>query len=177
MRNPLHTTPVTSGPPWWHVAWATFLGDSPVSGRDGDALALLYSELAASGDDIAFSVVPPVSAARSIRDGRAVVLSPPARDAVTAAIRDLADHDRIAGDTPVAAVATTSHSVHVLLSCSSETLHQRVGRLKSRSATLLAFEAQLGVGGRNTWSRGFWWARFRAESTVQAVARYFASLV
>jgi hypothetical protein len=60
----------------------------------------------------------------------------------------------------------------MLLGCPATALHQRVGRLKSWSATPLSFSPGLGVGGRGTWNKGFWWAKLCDDAAVSAVAAF-----
>ena len=174
MTSPLSQPVAYANPPWWHVAWPTFLADSPVVGAAGEALADMYRGLAQAGEQVAIPVPIAVAAARSPRD-RLVLLSSAARDVVRSSIVELAAQDRVAGGTPLAAVGATSTAVHVVLCCPLETLHQRVGRLKSRTATLLAFSPELGVGGRNTWARGFWSVQLPSATAVQVVARFVAA--
>lgn len=102
----------------------------------------------------------------------AILLSPEARAVAANAIRDLASSDRIAGDTPIRALAVQPHAVHALLCCPRDVLHLRVGRLKSRTATLLAFDPTTGARGKGTWSRGFWWARLADETMLERVAAF-----
>jgi hypothetical protein len=78
----------------------------------------------------------------------------------------------VAGDTPIRALAVHAQSVQIVLACPDELLHQRVGRLKSRTATVLSFDPAAGAGGKGTWSRGFWWARLTDETMIRAIEAY-----
>jgi hypothetical protein len=51
-------------------------------------------------------------------------------------------------------------------------MNQRIARFKSRSATLLAFRTELGVGGTGTWGRGIWWARIDDETALERVESF-----
>lgn len=99
-------------------------------------------------------------------------LSQTARDIVASCIQDLATSDRVAGDTPIRALAVHEQGVHAVLACPRDVLNQRIGRLKSRTATVLSFNPAIGVGGKSTWSRGFWWARLTDEAMVSRVETY-----
>ena len=75
-----------------------------------------------------------------------------------------------------AGVGVQERCVHLVLACPVEKLHQRIGRLKSRSATLLSFEPDAGVGGKGTWGKGFWWAHLPSEELVHAVQSFVGRL-
>ena len=163
MNRPLET-------PWFHVIWTTQLAWQPTDPRgDWRHLAQLYDSLG----ELARPSSPLPRRYRPVAPPPAVVELPPAaRQLVAQALADLTVSDRLAGDTPLAASAVGPYSVQLVLSCPDDALHQRVGRLKSRSATLLGFEPELAVGGKGTWSRGFWWARLGADSLVHSVAAF-----
>ena len=57
------------------------------------------------------------------------------------------------------------------MDCPAEALHQRVGRLKSATSSGGSYASGGGVG-RNTWSRGFWWARLDDDALVDAVEAF-----
>lgn len=155
---------------WFHVIWTTQLAWQPTDSRgDWQALALLYDSCGGQAQPSAqlprrWRPAPPPAGV--------VVLSPAARDLVAQALVDLTTSDRLAGDTPLAASAVEPCSVQLVLECPDMVLHQRVGRLKSRTATLLSFDPQLGVGGKGTWSRGFWWSRLRTDQLVGSVTTF-----
>lgn len=108
--------------------------------------------------------------------GKLVTLSPFARELLVPSLRDLTETDRLAGDTPVRALAVQPRSVQIVMGCLADALHQRVGRLKRRSATLLSFDPLTGIAGEGTWSKGFWWARLEDEALVSAVEAFVARI-
>src|SRR5687768_8858199 len=134
---------------WWHIIWTTARVWSPADARgDWGELSLAYSDLIERRGHIRMSH-PLDRRWQGVRQEGAVELSPYTRTNVDSTLRELANDDRVAGDTLIRALAVQPHAVQVVLACPIEKLQQRVGRLKSRSAT----------GGKGTWSRGFWWAR------------------
>lgn len=149
---------------WWHVVWTTFLAWPPTDERgDWRELANLYARIAGAGGVVTLSEPLPARwQGRPAPTGH-VTLPATAVERVTAAVRELAARDRIAGGTGVAALSVAPREVQVVLSCPAVTLRQRVGRLKSRSAALLSFELGRSVGGARTWGRGFWWASLLDE--------------
>lgn len=152
---------------WWHVVWTTFLVWPPADERgDWRELADLYARIAAVGGTAAPSEPLPVRWLCRPLPTEHVALPAVAVQLVSAAVRELADADRIAGNTPMAAIAVTPLWVQAVLSCPAAALGQRVGRLKSRLATLLSFEPALGIGGAGTWGRGFWWAALIDELAI-----------
>lgn len=160
---------------WWHVVWTTALVWSPADARgDWSALSVVYAKVADRRGPVRMS--HPLDRVWQARlDERAVALSPAARTLVADAIRELANDDRVAGDTPIRALSVQPHAVQIVLACPDPLLQQRVGRLKSRSATLLSFDPGAGAGGKGTWSRGFWWARL-SEEDVPAAESYVQGL-
>lgn len=158
-------------PVWWHVVWVTFLAWPPTDVRgNGDRLARFYSGLADRHGDIEMSALLPAQWQNKPEPEGAVVLSPLAREAVARSIFELASSDRVAGETEIRVLGVQARSVHVVLACPAEKLHQRVGRIKSRTA------ANAGVGGKSTWGKGFWWARLKSERLVRSVESFVSQL-
>ena len=126
---------------WWHIAWATFLAWPPTDERgDWRELADLYARIRGAGGAVALpEPLPTRWQGRPPPTGH-VALPATAADRLAGALRELAAVDRIAGGTPVASVAVAPVWVQMVLRCPATDLGQRVGRLKSRSATLLSFE-------------------------------------
>lgn len=162
---------------WWHVLWTTFLA-WPATDRRGDwqELADFYTDLAARHAMIETSSPLPTEWQRKAEPEGTISLSPQARELTTRSLLELAASDRVAGDTPIAAIAVQARATHLLLACPAGDLHQRVGRLKSRSATLLSFDPTAGTGGKGTWGKGFWWARLSSEQLVEAVRSFIVGL-
>lgn len=167
------TTKAFSADPWWHVVWVTCRAWPPADQRgDWRGLAVLYARLAGSG--AAFELSEPLPChwqARPVPED-AVELPTAALGPLAEALHKLASSDRVAGGTSLAALAVGPMGVQMLLGCPATSLHQRVGRLKSRNATLLSFFPGLGVGGRGTWGKVFWWAKLCDDSAVSVVAAF-----
>lgn len=158
---------------WWHVIWTTFKVPLPADERgDWTALSQFYAEVAAAEGPIAMSAQLATQwQAKPVATG-AIALSTHARQVVADSILDLAANDRVAGELRVRVLDVGEQAVHVLVESTEEGLSQRIGRLKSRTATLLSFDAAAGVGGKGTWSRGFWWASLPTEGSVERVAAF-----
>lgn len=168
-----HALGVKENSSWWHIIWVTRQAWPPHDVRgDWRDLAELYSGLLESGTVIEKSdPLPSHWKCRPMRD-EVLRLPTDAFRFLGEDLRDLASSDRIAGGTQIKALTVTPCSVHLLIACSESTMHQRVGRLKSRSATLLSFRKQLGIGGAGTWGKGFWWARISDDSALNAVCKF-----
>ena len=162
-----------TGHPHWHVVWVTRLAWPPTDERgDWQALADLYSRLSAAGLSVEMSErLPERWKCYPARDGT-VNLSAAARSFLAADLLALATSDRVAGGTIVRAWAIGLQSVQLVVSCPPASMNQRIGRFKSRSATLLGFRTELGAGGDATWGKGIWWARIDHESAVETVERF-----
>lgn len=152
---------------WWHVVWATFLAWPPTDERgDWRGLAAMYSQVAAAGGSVRFRESLPDRWQGCPAPIGHVALTTAVGERLVGTLHELAKSDRIAGGTAISAIAFAQHWVQLVLFCPAATLNQRVGRLKSRSATLLAYEPSLGVGGTGTWGRGFWWANLLDDVAV-----------
>jgi len=165
---------------WWHIVWTTYLSWPPHDRRgDWKALAKFYENLRTTSRDIEMSRTLPVyrHADSLIRSG--IMLTTDARNRLNQDIRELTttQGDRVAGNLLVTGLAIEPTAVHLVLSCSEASLSQRVGRLKSRSATLLSFRPELGVGGSQTWGRGFWWARLPSEDVAALVSSFLKNKI
>lgn len=170
------STEATAGAPWWHVVWTTYLSWPPSDPRgDWRDLAALYEQLRREGRSVTMSAPLPQRWQDRPAPAGQVVLSSSACDQVAADVRELTATDRVAGDTPVCTLAVTPTCVQAVLSCPVADLRRRVGRLKSRTATLLSFRAELGVGGAGTWSRGFWRACLHSEDSVSQVSAFVSA--
>lgn len=163
------------GYPWWHVVWTTFRAWPPTDERgDWRELAALYARLAETGVAVKVSAPLPQRWQGRPQPPGTVQLPDAAKELVATDLRKLAASDRVAGDTPLRTLAVRAESVQVLLSCPPPALHQRVGRLKSRTATLLSFAPGLNCGGYGTWGKGFWWACLEDEVAVSSVSAFVA---
>ena len=160
----------------WHVIWTTFQTYPPTDSRgDWRALSDFYSRLGQSCDEIEMSSPLPTKwQAKAPRSGQ-VVLPLAACAQVDIDIRNLTDGDRVAELMTLRATTTAPDHVQLVGSCPAASLHQVVGRLKSRTATLLSFREELGVGGAGTWGRGFWWAGLPTEKVTRSVIESLAS--
>jgi hypothetical protein len=175
--RPIPQIPPLDEREWWHVVWWTHLAWPPTDARgDGIDLARLYSELADRHGGVGMSAPLPDRWQHKPEPEGTVVLSPFAREVVTRSIFELASSDRVAGETEIRALSVQERCVHLVLACPVEKLRQRIGRLKSRTATLLSFEASAGVGGKDTWGRGFWWAHLPSEELVRSVQSFVDQL-
>jgi hypothetical protein len=164
------------GNPWWHVIWVTHQAWPPTDQRgDWHTLSELYDRLAKAGTSFESSEkLPDTWQCRVLRKD-AVQLPPMAWQYVAYDLLDLASKDRVAGETAIRSIAVSPTFVQMLLSCPMEALQQRVARLKSRSSSLLSFRKELGVGGANTWGKGFWCARINDEPIVEKVADFISA--
>jgi hypothetical protein len=162
---------------WWHVVWTTFLAWQPKDPRGSwQDLSDLYAGLAERHGPVPMSDPLPQRWQGKPEPENAVTLSLFARELLVPSLHDLTQTDRLAGDTPVRALAVQPRSVQIVMGCPVDALHQRVGRLKSRSATLLSFDPATGIAGEGTWSKGFWWARLEDEALVSAAAAFVARI-
>jgi len=175
--RPIPQIPPRDDREWWHVVWTTHLAWPPTDARGhGDDLARFYSELEDEHGGVGMSAPLPARWQHRPEPEGAVVLSSFAREIVARSIFELASTDRVAGETEIRALGVQERSVHLVLACPVEKLHQRIGRLKSRSATLLSFEPDARVGGKGTWGKGFWWAHLRSEELVCSVQSFVGRL-
>jgi len=156
--------------PWWHIVWVTYLSWPPKDARgDWRNLAEFYSGFAADGLEVEMSEpLPNRWQCKPYRAGT-VELSLDARQLLRDDLYQLSESDRVAGDTFIQADSIRSTAVQLLLSCPAESLSQRIGRMKSRSATLLSFRPALGIAGKSTWGSGIWWAKIGSEEARQRV--------
>ncbi len=168
-------TPIgVADPPgdWWHVAWSTFQAWPPTDHRGPwEELGAFYAELARQGARVEVSAALPPTYQERPQPAEAVRLSVLAQDSVRQRVFELAANDRVAGGTVVRALAVGECAVQALIACPEASLQQRVGRLKSASASsgMPAFNPG---GDSRTWGRGFWRARLLDEVTVEAVALF-----
>jgi hypothetical protein len=160
---------------FWHVVWTTHACWKPDDPRgDWTRLGDFYERLVAEFPGVRFShALPKVWDSTGLLRNH-VSLSDRARLQVGADIRQLSapGGDRVAGSTPVLGIAVEPTSVQLVVSCDAASLSQRVGRLKSRTATLLSFVPETGAGGKNTWGKGFWYACFDDQKVVSHVVAF-----
>ena len=159
---------------FWHVIWTTYGCWKPDDHRgDWTSLGDFYERLVAEFPGVRFSrALPKVwKSTRFLKDH--VRLNHRARAQVGSDIRQLsaAGGDQVAGSTPVIGIAVEPTCVQLVVSCDAATSSQRVGRLKSRTATLLSFVPETGAGGKSTWGKGFWYACFMTREPSVALSR------
>lgn len=149
---------------WFHVIWTTLLVRLPSDPRsDWSELSEIYSKLIDSYGPIAMSSPLDVRWQNKPNDAGAIVLSTDARRATAESIRELANDDRVAGETEIRALSVGEQSVQALIGCPMPLLQQRVGRLKSRTGS---------IGGDRTWSSGFWWARLTNDVMLTTIEKF-----
>jgi hypothetical protein len=144
----------------WHVVWTTW-GSSldwrvlqarravAATSHDAPLPAPLYSEQRETSSILALDE----AACRQIENDIRELTAP--------------GGDRIAGNTLVFAVAARNSRVELVLRWEEARLQQVVGRLKSRTATLLSFVRAHGLPGKQTWSTGFGRIRCLDEEAVR----------
>ena len=172
---PIVSTGVTSLPgQWWHVAWSTFQAWAPTDNRGTwGQLGAFYAELARQGARVEVSENLPASFQERPQPAECVRLSALAQTSVRRSVLELAANDRVAGETVVRALTVGEYAVQALIACPETSLQQRVGRLKSASAGMPAFN----LGGESrTWGRGFWRARLLDDVAVEAVAQFIQQI-
>ena len=165
--------------PTWHVIWATFSSWAPTGSRgDWQDLSELYSRLRQSCPEIEMSSPLPTKWHAKPAPSGQVVVAPAACAQVEMDIANLAsaNGDRIAELLSLRATVSATNHVQLVGSCPEASLHQVVGRLKSRTATLLSFHREVAVGGAGTWARGFWWAKLPTEEAVRSTIAYMAAV-
>ena len=164
---------------FWHVIWTTYGCWKPDDDRgEWSTLGEFYERLASEFSGVRFSHTLPKAwkAKEFLKDH--VCLNDRARAQVRADIRRLTatGGDRVAGNTPVIAIAVEPNCVQLVISCRADELSQRVGRLKSRMATLLSFVPENEAGGKSTWGKGFWYAWFDDQSVVSRVVAFVGAV-
>ncbi len=80
--------------------------------------------------------------------------------------------DRIIGGMPLLAMSVSETTVQIVTKSPEDSLNQRIGRLKSRLATLLSFHPKNQSGGKNTWSKGFFSAKINTAEAEESVLKY-----
>lgn len=141
--------------PIWHVVWTTKGVWTPQDSRgDWARLAELYESLVAEK-----SVAPlhPLHSRYAAQTSPLVTLSSEDAIALLEWLQQLTTEsgDRVARGHPVRTAVFMPTQVHLMLRCRFASLNQVVGRIKSRLATLLLFEARWKNKARVIWSRGF----------------------
>jgi hypothetical protein len=158
--------------PTWHVIWTVHGGQLPQSGRGAwGPLALLYEQL--SGEGLLPKEMDPIVSREPeiLLRGTKRLLPLESIERLRAEIIDLgSDHgDRVAGRLGLRAVLVQPTHVELFAEHPVEGFHQKVSRIKSRSATLLSFDTRGEAGGAGTWSHGFWRARHDEDRAVAIV--------
>ena len=160
---------------YWHVVWTTQGCWGPYDDRgDWNTLGAFYEKLCMEFQGVKFSRPLPKCWRGMACLTDHVCLSNRARTQVGADIRRLAatGGDRVAGNAPVIGIAVEPTCVQLVFSCDADALSQRVGRLKSRTSTLLSFVPEIGAGGKGTWGKGFWYACFSDQRIVSRVVAF-----
>ena len=86
-------------------------------------------------------------------------------------LRQLCQSDRVTEGTEILALNVTPSKVEMLISTQEKELTQVVGRLKSRSATIVLWS--LGdLELKRIWSKGFWTAEIEDKHTIEKVIEY-----
>jgi len=151
----------------WHIIWTTFLSWPPHDRRgDWSRLSEVYGPLVADGRVTLCPQGLPNSWQQKSPPNGQVQLSPAFASRVQ---RDLlalaAPHgDRIVHGLPIAALAVTTTAVQLVTAAPEKALEQAVGRLKSK----LSWH-------KNTWGRGFWYARLLDEQARQTIEAFVQS--
>ena len=157
----------------WHIIWTIHgVGLPQRASAPWPLLSALYAELAANrlspvqGDSISEIVDGSRPALRSRE------LSVEERAAVRQDLLKLGGKqgDRVAGDLGLKSVVVEATYVELLLEHAVDGLHQKLSRLKSRSATLLSFRGPEGTEGRGTWGKGFWTAEHLDLAAVEIIS-------
>ena len=162
---------------FWHVVWTTYGCWRPDDQRgDWTRLGDFYKQLTEEFPEVQLSHPLPKAWKSAGPQKDHVNLSDKARAQVEFDIRKLSapKGDRVAGNTPVLEIAVQPHCVELIVSCDADALSQKIGRLKSRTATLLSFNPETGIGGKGTWSRGFWYAHFNDQRILDRVIALFS---
>ena len=154
----------------WHIVWTT-LGNWPVTDQRGDwqTLNQLYKSIAQDGGS--FDATLP-SKWNPKPQNESLVLSPELQGFVQASIEELTAKDRVGKQFELTTVCVFPNHVQLLGRCLQQQLNQTVGRLKSRTATLLSFETKGTVGGAGTWTQGFWKSQLLGDVAITKVANF-----
>ena len=160
--------------PHWHIIWTVHGVRLPQAANTSwSPLAALYASLADQGlspvqcDAIVDRTKGPSGSPRIVE------FTSENASTIREAILDLGSPqgDRVAGDLGLEVVLVGRTHVELLLQHPSEGLHQKLSRLKSRSATLLSFRTHETFGGKGTWGNGFWVAQHERPEAADAIRR------
>jgi len=161
----------------WHIVWSTF-GEFLPHDRRGrwTALAEFYLPLVAAGSVVSSHPLPSRYLEQS---GNAIALAnadaTQLREWLTALTSGGDGGDRVAGAHPLSAAAFGPTHAQMLFRCERDTLHQVVGRIKSRLAALLLFEPRWSNRGRQIWAKGFWAAELRDDDVGRKAKAFVES--
>ncbi|VXB49816.1 conserved hypothetical protein [Flavobacterium sp. 9AF] len=153
----------------FHVIWTSF-ESFPVWDKKGnwENLALAYLELKNQG--IVFELSKPFQQVYLNEKERAeaVVFNEHAIVHLTQDILDLCqpNGDRLVASLEIEWLDVEASKVEMLVWCEANLLHQKIGRLKSRTATLLSFAYPEDYFGKGTWAKGFWYARIENQESL-----------
>jgi hypothetical protein len=64
--------------------------------------------------------------------------------------------DRLANHTKIFELHISNHCVNMIAKIAKDNISQVIGRIKSRTATLLSFNIDNQISGKHTWCKGFW---------------------
>lgn len=144
---------------YWHLIWTVYPVPTPDKQRASDyGLRDLYDEFQNQGINVELSA--PLSSSISqkvVRPDEAI--DNPADLKSNILELTAIGGDRIAGGLPVLAIAVKADRVELLVHYGGTDLIQKIARVKSRSAPLLSWRNRSENGGRQTWSKGIWYAK------------------
>jgi len=159
----------------WHIVWTTRNGRFP-SDRKGDwrELRAFYRGLDGAEGKLSYSEPLPEARDTPASLTETVVLNAVAQNQLRTDLTRLCAEggDRVAGNAPLLGLRVERSSVQLVFICPAQELSQRVGRLKSRTSTLLSFSPEAEAGGKGTWSTGFWWAELKDRDVLDRVVDF-----
>lgn len=159
----------------WHVIWTTFPGYLPSDPKgDWEKLLCCYGTVATNQ----MSERLPARYLKKAFPREKKFLSNDARSVIASSIAELtaSPGDRVAGQTAIQATHIGLNDVHLILDLPPEKLSQIIGRIKSRSATLLSFHSPADFPGDHTWSKGFWSVCLESAEEITSALDYVGNL-
>jgi len=144
-----------------HVIWTTFQTLLPNDQKGNwELLAKTYLAYPESFNFLNGSLL--CSSYQQVHKIDGLVFDTDVQKYLTSQTKILSEKDRIGSRLALQEVVCRSQHVELLISSGFIESKQALSRLKSRSATLLDFE--YGLGGKNTWSKGFWVAEINTDT-------------